>query len=296
MKAVSWMTCEGSGTNGLEEVGNVGSTSARGWALGTNGGFVPFGLLVAVVGGTTGDQLHENEAEGVDVGPRACGTKALGVELLGGSIVRGKRREATGSPCGKLCSGLPFLHGLGNAEVEDLERRASRGLDSKQIGGFDVAVCKFERVGKSERVNDRSQQMDSPHFVVGGKASEAVIGKDGGEVFPFEPLEDKVGDGAADESEVEHVDDGGVVGEAEEQFAFCAEALAKQAGSLWGEVGGDLEALDSNGFFKAEVMAPIDDTEAPFPNDLVDAVFAVDGGADKGKRIACHGVPRNDDG
>ena len=187
-ETIGGTACKRAGTDGFKQVGHLSAAGARGGTFRTHSGFVPFGLFVAVVGWATGDQLHKDKSKAMDIGPRARGTKAFGKELLRGAIRGGKRGEPTGGASGKLRSGFAFLHGLGDAEVEDLELHASRGLGAKEVSGFDIPVGELEGVGKGESVDRGGQQMDRGGFVVGGNATAAVVGEDDGQVAPVEPL------------------------------------------------------------------------------------------------------------
>ncbi len=84
------------------------------------------------------------------VGPWACGAVFLSVELLGGAVRRGERAESAARARLDPRCRFPLLHGLGDAEVEHLEREPLAPLDDQEVFRFQVPMSDVELVGDGE--------------------------------------------------------------------------------------------------------------------------------------------------
>ena len=103
------------------------------------------------------EELHQNQGERENVGPRAGGT-ALFVELLGRSI---SRREGAGVfLCRYRREICVVSEHFRDAEIEDLHRPAAVDLGHENVLRLDVAVRDFLSVRDRERIGRRLKQLE----------------------------------------------------------------------------------------------------------------------------------------
>ncbi len=278
----------------LEAVRHVSTAGAGGGPLLAGADLVEVCDLLADEGGRAHDELGEDEAEGVHVGPRAGRAEALGSKLLGGAVVRRERVEAARGVGRDLGRRVTVLHRLRDAEVEDLEGGPGRRLDREEVRGLEIAVGDLVGVRERDRLHHRPHEEQRLLLAMRRLSRAAAGGEDLLQLLPLEPLEHEVRDvlpaRGAGHVEIEDADDRGVLGEAREERPLLAELLEEEGLGLGGEVAGQLEALHRDRVLEREVEPSVHDAEASLADDSVDPIAVVDGRADETEQVAGHVV------
>jgi nitrogen-specific signal transduction histidine kinase len=171
---------------------------------------------------------------------------------------------------------------LGDAEVEDLELRASVRVGDEDVRRIEVAVHDSLRVREGHRVGHGIEQ--AQHLLNGPPLFAALAARAEllGEGVTLEPLEHHVRHERADRGRHRRArgDGAGDVERASRQaimdLALVAKAPDERLDERRPELRLELEALDGDRLVEPDVLAPVDDAEPALSDDTIHPELSVE--------------------